>query len=393
MKVLKIASYLSLGWLLLAVYPLHAFNGKYAIKIGNHYIDRLTFDWLYSHWIPNKEIDKTRFSEELVDNRLIYQYTLETQPQLLKLSEVDYSLSWHINRQIINFCHSQFPQNILSSEDENPSRKFTLPQLKKLVGNFKLTSRLGYVLSDEQKHSLDKVILLPLDKYKRFSLLTLFNNLNIQDKQRLFEGDHQIISREIGFQISYKKYCKNKSESELSMAKAIFKSLHFRNVLRDHYGISLNQHGNNDSLRTFKKQVTSKDIEDFYNAHRESFKFKQKVKYAAWEFSSRRLSETFKDQLDNGQVEKKTQWHLKNNEWLNNLAFSLPVNKVSEPILSPVKTWTLVSVVDVKYDYYPLESETVRYIASLEIAKKHARKRYEFLLRKLKKQIRITINV
>jgi hypothetical protein len=168
--------------------------------------------------------------------------------------------------------------------------------------------------------------------------------------------------------------------------------------LREHYGLGADMHDSNAYLDGLRRAVKPDEIAAWYAAHREQFRRVERVRArhirVADEATATRVAATLaKDGTNFAELARtysiapdrtgggELGWLARRSEadWFVELVFAQPVGRNGTPVREPVAAnvaaqWEIVRVDEQQTGYFPVASETVRYLASRAIAERKARK-------------------
>lgn len=176
-------------------------------------------------------------------------------------------------------------------------------------------------------------------------------------------------------------------------------------------GIAADIHDDVMYIKDLAKKVTPAEVKAYYQKHKDEFKRIVRVKAQHIAVADEKTANMVADQLKKGAnfgqlakqystaMDKNTGGDLgwvihepKNPTWLNSLAFIQSVNVPSRPVRTPSGQWEILLITQKEEGYQPVDSESVRYLASQVIARQKMVTEYKTTRKTLIKQTDIHIS-
>lgn len=167
--------------------------------------------------------------------------------------------------------------------------------------------------------------------------------------------------------------------------------------LREHYGLGADMHDSNAYLDDLRRAVKPEEVAAWYAAHREQFRRVERVRARHIRVADEAMAQRVAAALakDGSNFDELARAHSvapdragggdlgwlgrpQQADWFVELVFAQPVGRNGAPVREPVAAnvaaqWEIVRVDEQQAGYFPVESETVRYLASRAIAEQKAR--------------------
>ncbi|AZZ95174.1 peptidyl-prolyl cis-trans isomerase [Hahella sp. KA22] len=383
------------------------------LSVDDTSLSREAFDALYQQASQLRKMDSKTFADELVDALLMYRWAQGELPEeQWRGTEIGYAYGWHIRRQLDRTLAKLYPKWPASEL----MRQYSKPgvQAQEALTSIAAQSILGYQLTPAQRDRAASLVLarmaFPDQQDVTLTLLEVYEGQSIQGKKALMEGDVKLLSMEM---LSWKQHQLRLwwLSHEGGVKKDAIDDL--RRTIEAHYfypkilnalGVIKRNHGDNPGLIKFREQVSAAQIKSYYQRHQEDFRFLAKVKVRGVIYGDETAARLARQQIVKGAswTDLKAPSHpanlpldaegwlhkdaVKPTDWLASLAFATPPGDVSEVIRSPAGDWVILQVSGRKYDYYPADSETVRYLATDVLAIQQAVAAYSELINHLRRQ-------
>ena len=388
--------------------------------------------------LKNPELTQSQLLKNIIENRLLADHA----KQYIGLSiisdetKVGFKQKHATQAQLINVLKSQYQTDISHSISQlqggNLKSVITTPlTLSKLELNdlFTMTKTMEYTLSHHQKNILKGISLLnfqfPKAAEQTMTLWDIYERTNMQEKISLFKGDTATLKK-LTYQhlsslyvLHFVKHFTNISDNELANLKQFITDNRIARQFQLYSGAKTAVHHSNQALRNLSKQVSQQEIEQYYQAHKETFKTIKKVKARHIQLASQSQADKVYQALKEGlnfndaikQYSQATDKHQPvagslgwinrkeiNGDWLRTLPFTQKtVGTFSAPFMSPKKhfkttVWEIVYLDDQVVDYLDPTSKTVQYNASKSIAKIKINQSVSEIKQQLWHEARVNIN-
>lgn len=363
-------------WLLLVSLWVVPCGAAPAVKVNQVEVSAALLDILFSE---QSQLDKKAFTLSLVDTLLLYQYaqTHFDDPNW-QSSGVGYSANWHINKRRRAILAQLYPELAL----ERLSKGYQAASIdeKALSALFSEQNILGISLTPEQRAKA-KVMMLEVSETQTISVLALFSELSLQEKQRLMKGDYSpllVMLKSLWLDQRQRLWFETGDRlAEWQSVHQVAAATYLRGRMLNVLGVKKRHHGDNPGLTSFKANITEAQIAWYYAQNKHKFRYLKKVKarYISGDEGSQRLkTHQFK------WVERNSL----NNQWLSDLLFASLEQGVRGPVRSPDGKHYWLEVVEGQYDFFDPKSETVRYQAREVLALEAAISAYKQLLIELR---------
>lgn len=260
-------------------------------------------------------------------------------------------------------------------------------------------------MSDDQLAAARQLVLVRMklaDGGERdLTLADVYQRQNIQLKVQLHQLNVEFL-RQATAQVASALFVINWFETQSGLSadevaavkRMVANKVHADAVLHE-LGMLQDIHDDNPRLRALAEQVTAEEIKAYYNAHRDQFQRVEKVRARHIRVGSQALADEVYRELKQGldfaeavqtysEADDKTAavpgdlgWigrDDRHTHWLRSLAFVQPLQQASAPFRSPGAVgddvvWEIVFLDEKVMGYQPVDSEGVRYEASLAIAR------------------------
>lgn len=375
--------------------------------------------------------------EEESQSRVGFSSAVELQNNLVNALRQHFHIE--LERSLSTLPTGHLDGTVKLSEDFTQSMSAQLKQLTTL------THPLRYQFKPEQRQKAADYILAtyqfpkPRGKKSRasatpdeiewapsqaISLLDIYDRVNVQGRIAIHKQDLGFIEQQIrrwvmqAYVLYWAETQSGLSKLEISALQQFFSDRRAKNQFLQKSGLLMDIHDHNSALKTLAQSVTQDEIKQYYHQHKEDFKVIEKVQAQHIRLPSQSLADTVSTALENGLdfndavrrysiSEDKTQllpgdlgWITKEDRsrsWLKGITFVQPEGRISKPFRSPQVHqqpvyWEIVKVRKKVHGYQAVDSEGVRYQASLEIAKQKAVEQFEARKQTLLKQATIELN-
>ena len=357
----------------------------------------------------------------LIENRLLAEYAEEEigGEALMSNSSVGFPIEVYLDDQYTGLIQSSFHEAlstyIKKNIGESPKAittfnfKNTKDSLKKILD---LGMSMEYQLNNDQIDEAKKIIIahykIPNEKEQNITLYSLYKRQNVQGRIKFHQLDYDFISIQIIQFVSSRTISwwadkhSGLSVAEIESLKRFITDKHYKARVIKYHGMNNDIHDDNPALDKEFKTVTQAEISLYYKNNKDKFK---RIEYVearhirlANEGDATKVQSALQDGLDFSKAAEKysiaesksasTAGSLGRitaeeggSNWAKSAVFALPEGTISRPIRSPQadgKTvyWEIFLIDKRKENYFDEKSETVRYLASKEVAREHLEKRF-----------------
>ncbi len=381
----------------------------FSILIGLFGLSFIAQAKLPSEHIPSKQ--EVRFMQEiykqhnselalhtrarLLENAYLLEQAHRHYPALLKRQAgVGFDNRYHIRRYLFDAWTAQAWFNAASLSIFTPPARQDAKWLQRTLGQYPSNAQL----TEKQLADLTQIEVLP--KSSGFDALTLadfYTAMSMQIKFRLHQGDLAAYSAELNRWYQYReaisKITAALKQQQLSLPR--LERLALGDILRptilSQLGVQDMMHGHSPMLNTLKADITDSQINQYYQQHKNRFKYIDSVTAYGAIFDDKTQAETFYTQASKlGVKEAFTQQQDifaaqqgvltrqdKHKGFAYQLAFTNPENTLSRVVRTPKGQWLVVYTTSKRHATYPVDSQTVRYQAKNHIARELAKSQYQ----------------
>lgn len=249
------------------------------------------------------------------------------------------------------------------------------------------------------------------------TLMDVYNSLNVQGRNSVNNRDADFVrqqARELvvnRFIDYWVQTSSGLSTADIAAVKQAILNKNYHDGFASYIGIAADIHDDVPYVKAIAAKVSQAEIRDYYNKHKNEFKRIERVKARHITLADEKTANMVADALKKGgDFGKLAQQHsmamdkhtggdlgwivhdLKNPTWLNTLAFVQQPNVPSRPVRTPNGQWEILLVSNKEEGYQPVDSDSVRYVASQIIARKKAAAEYQKIRLDLIKKADIHIN-
>ena len=373
----------------------------------------------------------------LIENRLLAEYAEEEigVEALMSTSSVGFPIDTYLDDQYTGLIQSSFHEilstYIKTNIGESPETITTI-NLKKIKEELRKTLDLGksmeYQLNDAQITEAKELVVaqykIPIEKEHSIVLYELYERQNVQGRIKFHQLDLDYITTQIIQLVSsrtvnwWAETHSGLSLKEIEALKRFIADKHYKMRVIKHHGMSNDIHDDNPVLDKEFKSVTQAEISSYYQNNKEKFK---RIEYVearhirlANQEDATKVHAELKGGLDFSDAaakysiaESKTTSPAGSlgritaekggSNWVKSAVFALPAGTASRPIRSPQadgKTvyWEIFLVDKRKENYLDEKSETVRYLAGKDVARKHLEQRFRDTRKKLFENSDVKLN-
>ncbi|WP_250658556.1 peptidylprolyl isomerase [Alkalimarinus coralli] len=373
----------------------------------------------------------------LIENRLLAEYAEQEikEESLMSNNPVGFSVETYLDDQYTGFIQASYHQQLSSYIKENIGASpeaitsFYLDdkhqQLSQLLD---MSKRMEYLLTPEQQQAAQGLVIaeykLPGESSESVTLFDIYRRQNIQGRIKIHQMNLEFIKAQINQFVSsntvswWAAHHSGLKSFEIEALKRFIKDRHYKSRVIAHHGVSADIHDDNPPLDEAFKKVTPAEIKQYFNANKEKFKRIEYVEARHIRLADFDAAGKAKAALEEGmefsEAAKKFSIAKTRNaspagslgkvraedggsQWAKSAVFALKEGVVSRPIRSPQadgKTvyWEIFLVDKREENYFDVDSETVRYLAGKEIARKNLENEFLAVRKNLFKTAEIKIN-
>ena len=340
--------------------------------------------------------DFTRHSTQarLNENQYLLAQAHKHQPRLLtRQADVGYATVFHTRRYVLSLLKSHFTDINLPSAPKIDWSLYTKTALLADLPPYPNDNQY----SPMQLTQLESINLAPLTGMP-FTLAELMLEQSMQNRYKLHQGDYALFKKLIG-DIRQYHHLVTSLATHLTRSGIALKHLNLiavgellRSPMLNYFGVQSHMHGERSPyVEVLKRKITHSDITAFYVKNKADFKHKSRVTASGVLFSTSQAATAFKQVAQATSFKKALkQYALKsifsdtqgkvtrkqNSQWAHQVVFSLKESLLTGPIRSPDGKWLVAQTHHIKFDYYAIDSETVRYQATLALIEDLAQQTY-----------------
>ncbi len=299
---------------------------------------------------------------------------------------------------------------------------------KALEPYLELNSPLLHAMTEEQQKAAAEYVLgyyrLPFSERQPLTLWDLYSRMNIQLKVQMHEYNLPFIREAIGqhlatqFVIGWFRDSGEFSRQEVvALEKLISDRMEKEELLHD-LGLMHDIHDDNPALREAMTQVSDAEVRQYYDSHRDEFRWVEKVRARHIRLDSQEKADEVVARIKAGELsfeeaiaaystapdrDAEVPGDLGEivrgeaaDDWLRGLAFVQPEGVVSPPFRSPQSNspvyWEVVFLDEKVMGDMPMDDPGVRYEASKKLARDKMQKEFEALRAELIEAVNLRVN-
>ena len=352
----------------------------------------------------------------LIENRLLALHSKDQNIQEPE-SKVGFQRPTSINDQLVGLLRSTFkaPYSQWQARQQHGLNGFisyqntlTPTELKTLLGNTSFIYELPEAQLDALENTTLALYSFPNEAEQTITLKDIYQRQNVQGRISLHQGDRKYLSKQVlqmldrRSVIYWARHYSGLSREDLISLKQILGDQRQRKVVMKSLGLGDFYHGNNPIFDELVKQVSQQEILAYYIRNKSMFRTIESAHVQAIYRSSQEDADKTYDQLNqlaskqlltffqkSGSKSEQVSRSSDHPIWLTGLAFAQSINRVSKPVRLPslkgVKpSWAIVLVTEKEESTLKPDSETVRYEASRNIARRKANENFYTLLADLR---------
>lgn len=373
----------------------------------------------------------------LIENRLLAEYAEKDIgiESLMSNNPVGFPIETYLDDQYIGLIQTAFHKPlstyIKTNIGDSPASIITLyidQHKKQLAELLAMKNRMEYQLLPSEKLEAGKLVIaeytLPGETSQSITLLEIYTRQNIQGRIKLHQLDLDFINAQINQLVSsatvnwWASHYSGLTDLDIAALKQFIKDRHYKTRVIAHHGVSEDIHDDNPVLDEAFKNVSLTEIKQYYDAHKDKFKRIEYVEARHIRLADFETAGNVKEALDEGMpfsdaAEKYSIDNTKlanpagslgkvraedgGSNWAKSAVFALKEGVISRPIRSPQadgKTvyWEIFLVDKREENYFDVNSETVRYLAGKEVARRNLEKRFLNVRKKLFEDADVKIN-
>lgn len=340
--------------------------------------------------------DFTRQSTKsrLNENQYLLAQANKLQPHLLiRQADVGYATEFHTRRYVLSLLNNHFTDIKFLPAPKIDWSHYTKASLLADLPPYPNDNQY----SPMQLTQLETVNLIPLTGMS-FTLAQLMLEQSMQNRYKLHQGDYALFKKLVSDIAQYHHLVTSlathlkHSGISLQHLQLIAQGELLRSPMLNYFGVKSHMHGERSTyVEALKQQITQTDIAAFYKKNKADFKHKQSVTASAVFFSSPQAATEFKQAAQASSFKQALKQYAleslfadtqnkvtrqQNSHWSHQVVFNLKESLLVGPIRSPDGKWLVAQTHHIKFGYYPINSETVRYQATLALIEDLAQQTY-----------------
>ncbi len=370
----------------------------------------------------DSKITPSNVLQRIIDDELLAAYARSRfEPDdLIKNSKVAFSSEVQIQQSLAEDIIAAFGPDMVAEAKKRTGSE--TPNYGQTARHVMTSEDWKKLLSDQPEVKLDYHLMpmgqkfaeqLVLRRYRfdantqgAITLADVYDSQNIQGKFQIFQKDKDFTDQqaqvllERRYAIYWLEHRSGFTPAEVDAFKKIVVDQMQTQGYLEHIGVAADIHDDVFYMKKIASQVTPEEIKDFYQNHLDMFIRVDRVKArhirtkdeatAREAFAALQKGKSFADAAKQYSVADDHQnggdlgWVVHpetGSNWLQSLLFFQPVGKVSNPFRMPGKPtdavdWEIVLVEQKEISHQPVDSESVRYVASQAIAKQKVIQEY-----------------
>ncbi|MBQ4847501.1 peptidylprolyl isomerase [Pseudoalteromonas sp. MMG005] len=348
---------------------------------------------IYQQHQPNFDSEDTR--NRLSENLFLLSQAKQHQPHLLqRQADVGFSTEFHVRRYVMTLLQNAVPSAVLPTPPAPDWSRYSTWKLSQDLPNYPNNNHYTHAQL-QQLTTVDLSFLVGA----QLTLADLMLEQSMQNRYKLHQGDYalfqKLITQHRDYHHKVKYLAKRLKQANISLANLnkIATAELIRSPMLSYFGVQSQMHGErSEYVDRLKSQITNKHIANFYLKHKADFKHKSNVIASAVLFESQNKAKNFNTDVKKLGFKNALLQHNKQNlfadtqgklarhnatQWVHQVVFNLKKAQLTNPIRSPKGKWLIAQTHQINFDYYPKESETVRYQATLALIENMAQQRYQ----------------
>lgn len=382
-------------------------------------------------------VSRAAIVQALIDDRLIAAYARKADPDdhLIEDNKVAFSPAMQVQQAVVSNLQAGFREPLeaaLRREKGGALNGLILSEHQPTTAewNAVLGRRQGlvaeYTLSETGRAAAGKVVLL---RYRfgqapaaTVTLREVYDAQNVQGRMLVHDRNGAFVADQARLLLKH-RYIMRWARSGEGLGEADFAV--FRRAMEDrlvhtgwmaHLGIAADIHDDPQHLKDLQAAVTAGEISAYYEAHRDDFRRIEKVRARHLRVKEEATAKAIAERLAKGEAfdalvrefsiaadaDKGGElgWIVhgsREHGWLDSLAFLQKPGLPSRPVRLPGREgeepgWEILLVDEQVMGWQPLESESVRYLASQAIARQKAVAEYRAVLDRLRRDADIRLH-
>ena len=405
-----------------------------AAIVGGEAITTATLDVFYQQAAPG-DFRTTRESvlRDLITNRLLAHWR-EQSGLVPAENPVGFSADVAVTDQLNGLIRLYWRKPLERWLSEQPGgmtgfvQKTSIPEQKRLAELLKNKSQMSFTATEQQQLLFSQTVLLayqlPGEKTETITLRDIYDRQNVQGRIQLSRATPTYLAGQVEQLLGHRvvEYWAREhsglTPADIQSMKRVLIDRREREVVLKSLGLFNVMHSSNPVLRQLADAVTREEVADYYRNQKKQFSRLEAVKAFHLQVDSQKKADDVYSQLMDGLTFQEAVkrysvaddseenepgslgWIARTEKapnWLESMAFMQKTGIPSRPVKRPATAgepaiWEILLVTEHKKGYYPEDSETVRYLASRQIALEKARTQFAELKERLRKDVPVRIN-
>ncbi|GAA4648764.1 hypothetical protein GCM10023116_10370 [Kistimonas scapharcae] len=307
-------------------------------------------------------------------------------------------------------------------------QKTSIPAPDRLADLLRNKGQMSFTATEQQQLLFSQTVLLtyrlPGGKTETITLRDIYDRQNVQGRIQLSRATPAYLAGQVEQLLGHRvvEYWAREhsglTSADIRSMKRVLIDRRERETVLKSLGLFNVMHSSNPVLRQLADAVTREEVADYYRNQKKQFSRLEAVKAFHLQIDSQKKADDVYSQLidgltfqeavklysvanDHGEKELGSLGWIARTEkapnWLESMAFMQKIGIPSRPVKRPAitgepATWEIILVTEQKKGYYAEDSETVRYLASRQIALEKARTQFAQLKERLRKEVPVRIN-
>jgi hypothetical protein len=401
-------------------------------RVDGDALDRASLDVLVRHaQLADRKVTEQAVLDEWVERRLLAKYALATYPAdaLFPERRVAFAPEVVADDRLVAVLRAVYRDEIAGALDETAAQRAIVAlsdigtdALREVFGD-PARPRVEYVLDAAARQRASALVLLrwrlPGGAQGELTLTDLYDRQNVQGRIALHGLDADFLRTQVRLRLAdllTVDYAERRlGKASVAQLRGALADREAARALGERYGLGADMHDDSAYLADLRAKVTPADIAAWYDAHRERFRRVEAVRArhirVADEATATRVAAMLAPDGSNfaevaqrysiapdragggalGWLDATAQ-----RDWFGALAFAQPLARNGAPVREPVPAdaaaaWEIVRVDEQRIGHHDRQSETVRWLASREIAENRARAAFEALRKRLRDAAAVVI--
>ncbi len=405
-----------------------------AAIVGGEMITRVAVDVFYQQAAPGDfRITRESVLRDLITNRLLAHWR-EQSGLVPDANPVGFSADVAVTDQLNGLIRLYWRKPLERWLSQQPGgmtdfvQKTSIPEQERLAELLNNKSQMSFTATKQQQLLFSQTVLLtyrlPGETTETITLRDIYDRQNVQGRIQLSRATPTYLAGQVEQLLRHRvvEYWAREhsglTPADIRSMKRVLIDRRERETVLKSLGLFNVMHSSNPVLRQIADAVTREEVADYYRNQKKQFSRLEAVKAFHLQVDSQKKADDVYSQLmdgltfqeavkrysvavDRGENEPGSLgWMVRTEKapnWLESMAFMQKTGIPSRPVKRPATAgepaiWEILLVTEQKKGYYSEDSETVRYMASRQIALEKARTQFAQLKERLRKEVPVRIN-